>query len=1155
MKKMLFVALLMMLPAMLFALGQAGSNLDFQAGQIVIVPDNALLDNLGQEYTIETWVNVPAINPAWSWQFLAEREDVFALVINSTTGKIEFYRRGTASILTSTGTLGTAAWHHVAVRRVQTSPGTYTTTILIDGVASGSTTDANFDLTGGGSKQLTLGNTTYTGFLYMYPVMGKMDEVRFWTVARTDAQIQSNRGVPLAGSTTGLLAYYKLDEGTGQTAGDATANALNGALGTTGGADVNDPTWGVSDAPVGFNLVAPNGGALNCGAALNITWAANPAVPQVDILYSLDAGASWTVMAYQVANNGLLNTYVPGVATNQGRFRVADAADASKFDDSDANIIFNIGALVPASFDFEAEAGTLNGIHMYTGHDGRAFGCTFIYSSRNYQYENFAAFNFTVVTPGLYVIWARESGPGGERNSWKFSMDGGAVMDFHVKSAGYKWQWERVTHGPSINTPILKPVIFNLAAGAHTIRFIDRENYTRLDRIIITNDLNPGWLGPEPTKWINITDPADDMYAPDNLPKVYRNLPYTVKWESQNIGSTVSIDFSSTGDAGPFTRVATSVPNTGSYVWTVPNILTDMGCLAISKGSGSTCPLDVVFENFDITDPPPEVTLNAPNGGETFYAGHTADITWLSKYYTGTMNLSLSTDNGTTWSSVVTGTADDGTYTWTIPAVASAQCLVKVAGTATGAPNDLSDAVFTIALAPPAPPANITVTEPNGGESWEVGGVHAVTWTVSDYAGNVNVYYSINNGTDWTLLADNLPATGMFEWTIPNTASTQCLVKVVDTATGTPFDVSDAVFSIVPVGMPGPAADYALQFDGVNDIVDVAGDPSLNVSSRFTIEFWMKTNNPTQKWRRILEKGSWDEYYISFYGETKKMGGALRTAIPGGSRMDNVLGPSTSLILPDTWVHVAATFDGSTAKFFINGVEESSKPATAAPRSLISDLIIGGAKHGDVYEYHYDGLLDELRIWNIDRSAADITSSMFVHLSGSEPGLVAYYDFNEGSGQILNDASAHTNHGRLGKADGTDDSDPTWVLSDKPTSITTLATLPQSPSRFTEESEMMEELPQEFELMQNYPNPFNAGTTIDYNVPNASGESITVTLEVYDLQGRLIRTLVNGVGEPGRHQAVWNGTDERGSMASSGVYFYRLRAGNFIETKSMVMLK
>ncbi|MCS6989585.1 MAG: FG-GAP-like repeat-containing protein [Chloroherpetonaceae bacterium] len=89
-------------------------------------------------------------------------------------------------------------------------------------------------------------------------------------------------------------------------------------------------------------------------------------------------------------------------------------------------------------------------------------------------------------------------------------------------------------------------------------------------------------------------------------------------------------------------------------------------------------------------------------------------------------------------------------------------------------------------------------------------------------------------------------------------------------------------------------------------------------------------------------------------------------------------------------------------------------------------------------------------------------------------------------------------------------------------------------------------LPRTFELSQNYPNPFNPTTTIAYQLPVAS----EVRLKVYDVLGREVATLVSGRQEAGRYQAQFNA-----SRLASGVYFYRLQAGSFAETKKMMLVK
>ncbi len=94
-------------------------------------------------------------------------------------------------------------------------------------------------------------------------------------------------------------------------------------------------------------------------------------------------------------------------------------------------------------------------------------------------------------------------------------------------------------------------------------------------------------------------------------------------------------------------------------------------------------------------------------------------------------------------------------------------------------------------------------------------------------------------------------------------------------------------------------------------------------------------------------------------------------------------------------------------------------------------------------------------------------------------------------------------------------------------------------------------LPSAYRLFANVPNPFNPMTTIRYDLPK--GEH--VRLEVHDVGGRLVRTLVNRRVEAGRHEVVWRGLGADGRRVASGIYFYRLQAASFVTTRRMVLLK
>ena len=104
---------------------------------------------------------------------------------------------------------------------------------------------------------------------------------------------------------------------------------------------------------------------------------------------------------------------------------------------------------------------------------------------------------------------------------------------------------------------------------------------------------------------------------------------------------------------------------------------------------------------------------------------------------------------------------------------------------------------------------------------------------------------------------------------------------------------------------------------------------------------------------------------------------------------------------------------------------------------------------------------------------------------------------------------------------------------------------------FLASNDEINQLPHAFNLYNNYPNPFNPVTTLRYDLP----EDALVNITIYDIMGRIVRTLINSQQNAGFKSIQWNATNDAGSPLSAGLYLYKIQADNFVETRKMVLLK
>ena len=261
---------------------------------------------------------------------------------------------------------------------------------------------------------------------------------------------------------------------------------------------------------------------------------------------------------------------------------------------------------------------------------------------------------------------------------------------------------------------------------------------------------------------------------------------HTITWTSDGVEGNVKIEYSA-NNGDTWTEIIAAAENDGTHPWTVPDAVSDQCLIRVSETDG--IPSDTSDNVFTIL--PPSIAVTSPNGGERWEVNSQQTITWTSTGTVGNVKIEYSTDNGGNWASIIASTENDGTHPWTAANKASNQCLVRVSET-DGSPADTSDAVFTIF------PPSLTVTSPNGGENWDVGSVHAITWTGEGTVGNVMIEYSINDGGSWITIVQSTGNDGSYNWNIPATPSGNCLVRISEKdGDSSPSDTSDAVFSIV----------------------------------------------------------------------------------------------------------------------------------------------------------------------------------------------------------------------------------------------------------------------------------------------------------------------------------------------------------------------
>jgi len=294
---------------------------------------------------------------------------------------------------------------------------------------------------------------------------------------------------------------------------------------------------------------------------------------------------------------------------------------------------------------------------------------------------------------------------------------------------------------------------------------------------------------------------------------------------------------------------------------------------------------------------------------------------------------------------------------------------------------------------------------------------------------------------------------------------------------------------------------------GVNtNYVTIPYNATMSGIANITIEAWVKIGSLSTA-NTILHKGGTS---FDYQFGTQATSGLLYFRAQGITTTS-----VTSPVTAGAWTHVAVTYDGSNVVFYKNGVPESF--SVVSPLGTSTNEMRIGRGNTDPFS----GKIDELRLWSDAKTPGEILANACLKwIPNNATGLRGKWHLDS----TLVDSVNNWNGTAMGNVSF--DTAMNCVVTD----IKNVKT----------------EIPKDFQLYQNYPNPFNPVTTIKFSIP----KNEYVEMKIYDIAGKELATLVSDPYLAGTYQVDFNA-----SKLSSGIYFYRIIAGDFSMTKKMILIK
>jgi len=302
---------------------------------------------------------------------------------------------------------------------------------------------------------------------------------------------------------------------------------------------------------------------------------------------------------------------------------------------------------------------------------------------------------------------------------------------------------------------------------------------------------------------------------------------HNITW-GDNISSNVKIELYKSGSY--YETITSSTSSDGSYSWSIPTNLIESSSYKVKITSTSNSSVNDYSNNyFSIEDQPPAdyITVSSPNGGETWEMGTSHNITWNDNI---SINVKIELyKSGSYYRTISSSTSSDGTYSWGIPTdlTESSSYKVKITSTSNSSVNDYSNNYFSIEDQPPAD--YVTISSPNGGETWEMGTTHNITWS-DNISSNVKIEL-YKSGSYYRTITSSTSSDGTYSWNIPTnlTESSNYKVKIISTTNNSVSDYSDNSFTIEEKqGVPDIVMESAdVDISLIVDWLDVRGTATI----------------------------------------------------------------------------------------------------------------------------------------------------------------------------------------------------------------------------------------------------------------------------------------------------------------------------------------